>query len=666
MIATIGSFGLFLGLVLSVYGAGVSCLAARRDRPDLLASARRTALVLVGLTVLAGALLIAALVTLDFSIRYVANNTSRGTALYYRVTALWGALEGSIILWALWLTSFTALVAWRYRARHRELMPTVLTVMFSVCAFFFLIMTVPASPFARAWPVPPDGRGLNVLLEDTYMFSHPPILYLGFVGFTVPYAFAIAALVSGRLTSEWAIITRRWTLLAWYFLSLGNILGAWWSYHVLGWGGYWAWDPVENAAIMPWILGTAFLHSVMIQERRGMLKVWNLALIILTFAMTLFGTFLTRSGVIASVHAFSQSSIGLYFLAFLGLVLVVSLSMLVWRSDRLRGHGELEAPVCRESAFLLNNVVLVGICFAVFLGTIFPLLAELVRGVKVSVGAPFFNQVSIPLMALLLFLMGAGPLMAWRRATLDHLRRILLRPLVVAALIGVALYPLAREYPSALLTFALCAFVLATVVEEFWKGARARQRALGEPFVQALGSLTRRNKRRYGGLVVHVGVALLVVGVAGSSGFSLEREITLKQGESMDIGRYRLVFRGLDATRESNHDRVWANISVLNQGKPVTELQPARKHFLRDNQPISRAVMRTTLREDLYVILTGADVDRGTSLHQATLKVLVRPLVLWMWIGSLVMTLGTVIAVWPDRRAAAAEAPAAAAEAAVA
>jgi cytochrome c-type biogenesis protein CcmF len=652
MIATVGSFVLFLGLVLSLYGAVVSFLAGRKDRPDLLASARRTALVLVALTLLAAGLLIAALVNLDFSIRYVANNTSRGTPLYYRITGLWGALEGSIILWALWLTGYTALVAWRYRRAHRDLMPTVLTVFFTVCAFFFLVMTVPASPFARVWPAPADGRGLNVLLEDTYMFSHPPVLYLGFVGFTVPYAFAIASLVTGRLTPEWVIITRRWTVVAWYFLSLGNILGAWWSYHVLGWGGYWAWDPVENAAIMPWIMGTAFLHSVMIQERRGMLKVWNLALIILTFSLTLFGTFLTRSGVVSSVHAFSQSSIGAYFLAFLGLVLVVSLSLLVWRSDQLRGHGELDAPICRESAFLLNNVALVGLCFAVFLGTIFPLLAELVRGVKVSVGAPFFNQVSIPLMAILLFLMGAGPLMAWRRATLDHLRRILLRPLGLGALIGVALYPLGREYPAAVLIFALCAFVLASVIEEFWKGARARQRIMGEPLAVAVGSLTRRNRRRYGGLVVHVGVVLLVVGVAASSGFSREREVTLRRGEAMDIGRYHLLFRGLDAARESNHDRIWANVAVSNQGKPVAELQPARKNYLRDNQPISRAVMRSTLREDLYVILTQADVDRTTGTHQATLKVLVRPLMIWMWIGGLVLTLGTVIAVWPDRRPA--------------
>lgn len=397
-----------------------------------------------------------------------------------------------------------------------------------------------------------------------------------------------------------------------------------------------------------------------------MLKVWNLALIILTFSLTLFGTFLTRSGVISSVHAFSQGTIGIYFLGFLGLVLVASLSLLVWRSDQLRGQAALDALVCRESAFLLNNVVLVGMCFAVFLGTIFPLLAELVRGVKVSVGAPFFNQVSIPLNALLLFLMGVGPLVAWRRATLDHLRRILLRPLVLAALVGVALYPLGRDYPSAVLTFALSAFVLATVVEEFWKGARARQRTLGEPLVQALGSLARRNRRRYGGLVVHVGVVVLVVGVAASSGFSVEREVTLQQGESMDIGRYRLVFRGLDASRESNHDRIWANVSVLNQGKPQGELQPARKHYLRDNQPISRAVMRSTLREDLYVILTGAEVDRTTGTHRATLKVLVRPLVIWMWIGGLILTLGTAIAVWPDRRPAPVQEPAAAAEAAAA
>ena len=373
-------------------------------------------------------LLIYAFLTFDFSVRYVAINTNLGTPFYYRITAVWGALEGSIVLWAWLLSLYTLIVILRHRTSARELYPWALMVMLSVIGFFLLVMTVAAPVFARSVPIPPDGRGLNPLLEDSGMITHPVALYLGFTGFTVPFAFAVAALITGRVGDFWITTTRRWTIVAWYFLSLGLLIGGWWSYHVLGWGGYWAWDPVENAAFMPWLTGTALLHSVMIQERRRMLRLWNLALVILTFSLTLFGTFLTRSGVIASVHAFSQGAIGIFFLSFLALVVLSALALLAWRWNDLAAQGELDSIVSRESAFLLNNVLLVAATFTVFFGTVFPLLSEAVRGVKVSVGAPFFNQVNIPLFLSLIFLMGVGPLIAWRRASLDNLKRNFLWP----------------------------------------------------------------------------------------------------------------------------------------------------------------------------------------------------------------------------------------------
>src|SRR5262247_2048879 len=399
-----------IALGLAVYGGVAAGVGARTDRLALIESAQHAALGVFVLVTSCFALLTYAFLTFDFSIRYVASNTNLGTPFYYRITAVWGALEGSIILWSWMLALYTIIMIVRHRVGARELYPWALATMLGIVAFFLLVMTVAAPPFQRQVPVPADGRGLNPLLEDSGMITHPVALYLGFTGFTVPFAFAIAALITGRVGDAWIATTRRWTIIAWYFLSLGLLIGGWWSYHVLGWGGYWAWDPVENAAFMPWLTGTAFLHSAMIQERRRMLRLWNMALIILTFALTLFGTFLTRSGVIASVHAFSQGAIGIFFLTFLTLVVLSALGLLAWRWDALRSSGELDSVVSRESAFLLNNVLLVAATFTVFFGTVFPLLSEAVKGAKVSVGAPFFNLVNIPVFLGLLFLMGIGPL----------------------------------------------------------------------------------------------------------------------------------------------------------------------------------------------------------------------------------------------------------------
>jgi len=501
MIPEIGAGVLWVALALALWGAVAAVAGARTGRPALVASAQHAALgifVLVTGTLL---LLAVAFLRFDFSLRYVASNTDLGTPFYYRLTAVWGALEGSIMLWTWMVALYTLLVVVRHRASARELYPWVLAVMLGVQAFFLLVMSVPAPVFERLSPVPPDGRGLNPLLLDAGMITHPVALYLGFTGFTVPFAFAMAALVTGRIGDFWITATRRWTIIAWYFLSLGLLIGGWWSYHVLGWGGYWAWDPVENAAFMPWLTGTALLHSVMIQERRRMLRLWNLALVILTFGLTLFGTFLTRSGVIASVHAFTQGSIGVFFLSFLTLVLLSALVLLAWRWETLGAQGELDSIVSRESAFLLNNVFLVAAAFTVFFGTVFPLLSEAVRGVKVSVGAPFFNHVNIPLFLSLIFLMGVGPLIAWRRASWENLRRNFLWPVVLGISAAAVVFALGVRSTLAVLVFALTAFVATTITVDLVRATGAR-RAMGEGAVRALGGLLVRHNRRYGGFGV--------------------------------------------------------------------------------------------------------------------------------------------------------------------
>ena len=634
-----------IALALALWGGGAAVLGARGGRLALVVSAERAAVGVWALITAALLLLAYAFLTFDFSIRYVATNTNLGTPFYYRITAVWGALEGSIILWAWMLGLYTFIVVLRYRRRQPTLYPWVLAVMLGVLAFFLLVMAVPAPPFQRLHPVPPDGRGLNPLLEDSGMITHPVALYLGFTGFTVPFAFAIAALVLGRTGEEWITITRRWTIVAWYFLSLGLLIGGWWSYHVLGWGGYWAWDPVENAAFMPWLTGTAFLHSVMIQERRRMLKLWNLTLIILTFGLTLFGTFLTRSGIIGSVHAFTQGSIGMFFLAFLALVLLGSFTLLAWRVERLKGQGELDSIVSRESAFLLNNVFLVAASFTVFFGTIFPLLSEALRGTKVSVGAPFFNLVNIPLFLGLLFLMGVGPLIAWRRASADNLRRNFLKPVVAGVVAAAVLWALGVGNALVLLCMALVVFVTATMVLDFGRAARARRRG-GEGWGPATWGLLMRQNRRYGGFVVHLGILVVALGVAGSQAWSRQTEATLSRGESVELAGYKVRFDSLAASEESNHFKVSGTFTVANGARRPTVLYPAKKFYPQEQTPIAYVDYRLGFIEDVYLVL--GDFARDGS--QATVKVQVNRMVSWLWIGGLILTLGAALAVLPEGR----------------
>jgi cytochrome c-type biogenesis protein CcmF len=645
MIPEIGSGALLVALALAAYGTVAAAVGARQGRPALVESAQHAALGVFVLLTAGMLLLVYAFLTFDFSVRYVAHNTNLGTPFYYRITALWGALEGSIVLWAWMLGLYTLLVVLRHRTSARELYPWVLAVMLGVVTFFLLVMTVPAPVFARLTPVPVDGRGLNPLLEDSGMITHPVALYLGFTGFTVPFAFAVAALVTGRVGDFWLTTTRRWTILAWYFLSLGLLIGGWWSYHVLGWGGYWAWDPVENAAFMPWLTATALLHSVMIQERRRMLRLWNVALVILTFSLTLFGTFLTRSGVIASVHAFSQGTIGAFFLAFLALVVLVSLALVAWRWDVLGAQGELDSIVSRESAFLLNNVLLVAATFTVFFGTVFPLLSEAVRDVKVSVGAPFFNQVNVPLFLALIFLMGVGPLIAWRRASLENLRRNFLWPVVVGLLAAALLRVLGVGSVLALVSLALTVFVAATIAVDLVRATRAR-RAMGERTLSALAGLLRRHNRRYGGFVVHLAILFVAVGVTGSQTWSVHTETTLKRGEQAELAGYRVRFEGLRESQESNHGKVTATFTVVNGRAAGTLLQPAKKFYPQEQSPIAYVDYRLGFIDDIYLVL-GDFARDGTA---ATVKFQVNRLVSWIWIGGVVLTLGTLLAVLPEPR----------------
>ena len=647
MIPEAGSGALIVALILALYGAVAAAVGGRRGRPALVESAQHAALGVFALLTAGALLLIYAFLSFDFSVRYVANNTNLGTPFYYRITALWGALEGSIVLWGWMLSVYTLIVILRHRTSARELYPWVLSVMLGVVSFFLLVMTVAAPVFARMTPIPPDGRGLNPLLEDSGMITHPVALYLGFTGFTVPFAFAVAALITRRVSDFWITTTRRWTIVAWYFLSLGLLIGGWWSYHVLGWGGYWAWDPVENAAFMPWLTGTALLHSVMIQERRRMLRLWNIALVILTFSLTLFGTFLTRSGVIASVHAFSQSSIGIYFLSFLALVVLSGLGLIASRWDALGAQGELDSVVSRESAFLLNNVLLVAATFTVFFGTVFPLLSEAVRDVKVSVGAPFFNQVNVPLFLSLIFLMGVGPLIAWRRASLENLQRNFLWPIVIGVTAAALFRLLGVRSILAVVTLALTVFVASTIGVDLVRATRAR-RAMGERALPALGGLLLRHNRRYGGFVVHLAILVVAVGVTGSQAWSVHTETTLKRGEQTELGGYRIRFDGLRESQESNHGKVTGIFTVVNGRAAGAVLEPAKK-FYPQQSPIAYVDYRLGLVDDIYLVL-GDFAGDGTS---ATVKFQVNRMVSWIWIGGLVLTLGTVLAVLPERRKAA-------------
>jgi cytochrome c-type biogenesis protein CcmF len=656
MMGALGSAELgYMALVWATAMAGYSGLAtaigARWRQPRLLASGYHSTMALAILVTLAVIAMEVALLTHDFRLAYVARHGSRATPVLITAISLWAALEGSILFWAWLLSLFTAAVVLTYYRQQMALLPYVVPVLAAVLLFFLGLMLGPANPFRTVFPVPPDGPGPNPLLQNhPFMAIHPPLLYLGFVGLTVPFAFAIAALVTGRLGEEWIVTTRRWTLVAWSFLTGGIIMGGWWSYEVLGWGGYWAWDPVENASFMPWLPATAFLHSVMVQERRQMLKVWNLSLIILAFSLTLFGTFLTRSGVLSSVHAFSPSVIGPVFLGFLAVVLLGAAGLLVWRGEQLKSAGQVDAAVSRESAFLLNNLLFLGFTFTVFLGTVFPLLAEAVRGVKVSVGAPFFDQVTVPIILALLFLMGIGPFIAWQRASWPSLRRHLQWPLAAGLLTAALLLLLGMRSLAALVAFALAVFVMVGTILDYWRGIRIKRRHQERGLVAALRALLRQNRQRYGGLLVHVGVVLVAIGVTASSAFQQETQAFVRRGETVSIGDYTLRFEALTEERQPHRNVMRSRFTLLRQGQEIATLQPALHFYVQRSpspqEPIGSPAVHSTPLRDLYVVL-AAFQDDGAAV---TVRVLLRPLVMWIWLGGGIMLAGAVVALLPGRQ----------------
>ncbi|MEA2658465.1 MAG: cytochrome c-type biosis protein CcmF, partial [Candidatus Binatota bacterium] len=604
MTATLGHSSLLVAFAIALVGIVSPLLAARSGETRYLTVTRYAILGQFLMVTLASSALIYGLISTDFSIKYVAFNTTRATPIYYRVTGLWGALEGSLLLWEWILIIFAGVVASVYRHRHKDTLPWVLMIFSIVSVFFLGVVTFLSNPFETMSPIPLDGRGLNPLLEDANMMTHPPLLYTGFVGLTVPYAFAMAALIVGKLDEAWITTTRRWTIIAWFFLTAGNLVGAWWSYHVLGWGGYWAWDPVENAAFMPWLPATAFLHSIQVQERRRMLKVWNLSLIIIAFSLTIFGTFLTRSGILSSIHAFSSGPVGGFFLGFLGFILIASFGLLAYRADLLKEQPELDSMVSRESAFLLNNIVLVSALFTIFLGTIFPLISEAVAGVQVSVGAPYFNSVTVPLFLFLVFLMAVGPIIAWRRASWDNLKRNFVWPASGALVFGLLLFFWKVKDFMPLLGFTLLAFVVLTITYDTALALRARRRLAGEGVLRGLITLARRNQRRYGGFVVHLGIVLIFMGIAGSMSYSLEKELTMAVKQQMQLGNYRVEFEGLKGSQQPTHFRVEGAFRVFHNGNDEGVLSPALKFFPTQQSPIGRAVHQSSLSEDIYLILS--------------------------------------------------------------
>jgi cytochrome c-type biogenesis protein CcmF len=640
----IGQLALALSLFLAVYSIAANIYGLRKRSGEVLASARHALWAMTAMVALAAAALWTGLLRSDFSLEYVASYSSTTLPTVYKITALWGGQQGSLLFWTLLLSIFTAIVAFQNRERNSEISPYVLIVMAGVAVFFLAMLNFVTRPFDAIVPIPAQGTDLNPLLQNYWMAIHPPSLYTGYVSTTVPFAFACAALMTGRLDDGWIRSTRRWALFAWFFLTLGNMFGARWAYEVLGWGGYWAWDPVENAAFMPWLVMTAYLHSVMVQERKDMLKVWNLALIGLAFALTLFGTFITRSGVISSVHSFTQSGLGPYFLSFLLVVVAGYTGLLLSRVKELRSPAELESYLSREAAFLFNNLILVGIAFAVFWGTIFPVISEAVRGVKITVGPPFFNKVNGPLALALIFLMGVGPLIAWRRATRKNLVQSFTAPALAGVATGLLAYAFGIRGWYVLTGFSLAAFVLGTIVVEFERGVLARGRMVHERPPRALVNLVAKNNRRYGGYIVHIGVVFAFVAIIGSSFFKTEVKQSVREGQSFAVGPYRLVYLGLSSFDTAHLENLSARLNVTRDGKSLEVIEPAKLFFKRQQQPATKVAIRSTLASDLYVVLAGVDDKSG----MATFDVFLTPLVSWLWLGGLTMALGTVVTIWPN------------------
>ncbi|MDQ6716727.1 MAG: heme lyase CcmF/NrfE family subunit [Gemmatimonadota bacterium] len=654
----VGERWLWVALLMAAWTATVSFAGGHLRRDDLIRSGERGIYATLAMVMLASAGLWTALLTHDFSIKFVASYTSANLPKVYTITAFWAGQSGSMLFWALILSLYSALALWSNRGRNRALMPYVAGTLALILVFFLATLCFGANPFERLDWIPPDGRGMNPQLQNPGMAIHPPMLYLGYVGTSVPFAFAIAALLTRRLDAEWLSAVRRWALIAWFFNTVGIVLGMWWAYVELGWGGYWAWDPVENASLLPWLINTAFLHSIMVQEKRGMLRKWNVTLVVSAFLLSIFGTFITRSGVISSVHSFAQSPVGKWFAAFLIVAIIATAYLVATRLKDLRSRAGLESMISREAAFLYNNLIFVGIAFSVLWGTLFPIISEAVRGTKITVGPPFFNSVNIPLGLLLLLLTGIGPLIAWRRASVANLQRQFTIPCVSALAAGAILFALGVRGFAPLLSYILCALVLATIVQEFYKGTGARTKMYGERAYIAFPRLIARNRRRYGGYIVHVGIVVIFAAFAGLA-FKREFDLTFKPGDSHEVTdawghKWKFLNQGVSNYSVLNREVTAIALDVQRDGAPAGVITTEKRQHVDSRgaptfEPSTEVGIRGSFKQDVYVVLAGIRNDGS-----AEVRVTFNPLVRWVWTGGLLMAFGGIIVMWPaaERRRA--------------
>jgi cytochrome c-type biogenesis protein CcmF len=645
-VANLGTFILLTTFVVASYAVAASVAGARRRSARLIESGTGAFYLVTALMTVASALIVHAFATNDYSIKYVQRYSDAAQPLFYKLTSYWGGLDGSIMFWVFLLAVFGSIAVHVNRDRHRELIPYVVATISIVQMFFIFLMVIHNNPFETFLAdAPRDGRGLSPLLQNFYMAIHPPSLYVGFVGMTIPFAFGIAALATGHLDDSWLRAVRRWTMMAWLFLSFGLTLGMLWAYEELGWGGYWMWDPVENAGLLPWFTATAFLHSVMVQERRGMLRVWNVALVIVTFFLTIFGTFMTRSGIVQSVHAFGEDrELAWMFTIFMICLLTISFGLVIWRLPLLRARNELDSWVSREAAFLVNNWILLFCAFFVLFATMFPTLSEAVTGERLTIAAPFFNKWMAPIGLILLFLTGVGPLLAWRKSTLINLKNQFLFPVSCGLMAGAAVAALGVRIWSSGLCFALSGFVFGTITQEFWRGARVRQGATGSDIVTALIGLVARSHRRYGGYIVHVGIVLIFLGFAGES-FKKEEQAILKPGEQVAIDRFVVRHEAIRVTDDGQKQMVTADVTVLSDGRVLGRMHPAKWFFRKhEEEPTTEVAIRRSFSEDLYLTLAGYEMQA----QAATYKVTINPLVNWIWAGFGVLAVGTLIALMPE------------------
>jgi cytochrome c-type biogenesis protein CcmF len=656
--AALGTLLILAAFVLASAAFAASIAGARRGSRSLIDGGTGLFHAVTAITAVLSALIVHAFVVGDFSIKYVQRYSDSAQPLFYKLASYWGGLDGSLLFWVALLAGFGSVAVHINRERHRLLVPWVVAIISAVEMFFLFLMVVHNNPFdTYLTTAPAAGSGLSPLLQNFYMAIHPPLLYLGFVGMTIPFAFGLAALISGQLDDSWLRAVRTWTMTAWLFLTVGLALGALWAYEELGWGGYWGWDPVENAGLLPWFTATAFLHSVIVQERRGMLKVWNVSLVIVTFFLTIFGTFMTRSGVVQSVHSFGENrELAWLFTGFMVLLLTFSFGVVIYRLPMLRARNELDSWTSREAAFLANNWVLLFAAFFVLFATMFPTLSEAVRGERLTVAAPFFNKWLAPVGLILLFLTGVGPLLAWRKSTVSAMSRQFQWPALAAVVVGAVVVYLGVPLWSSGLNFALCAFVTMAILQEFWRGAGVRREATGTDVFTALIGLVGRERRRYGGHIVHLGIVLVFLGFAGG-GYEQEEKVSVLPGQEIAVGSYVVRYASLSVTDDGRKQMVTAQVEAFRDGTSLGTMYPARWFFRnREDEPTTEVALRRGFADDLYVVLAAYDVES----QQAQIQVKVNPLVNWLWFGVGIMAIGTFIALLPERAFAfaAARAPA--------